>query len=115
MGTFQNGVSGVEKTELGFGSAAQGRIRGRVAHLHSERISREEQLMDKLLMAGLIEARSCERFKLLSEEIADENLREFYRRLMIAEAAHYTLFLNLARTYNDKETVRERWSGMVGV
>ncbi|HRK26335.1 MAG TPA: tRNA-(ms[2]io[6]A)-hydroxylase [Chitinophagales bacterium] len=72
-------------------------------------VSREEQLLDKLLMAGLIEARSCERFKLLSKGIADDDLKQFYHRLMIAEAAHYTLFLELARTIATKERVRERW------
>ncbi len=71
--------------------------------------SREEQLMDKLLMAGLIEARSCERFKLLWKEIGDEELSKFYYQLMVAEAAHYTLFLNLARTYMGKERVKARW------
>lgn len=71
--------------------------------------TREEALTDRLLMAGLIEARSCERFKLLSEGIADTDLCNFYRKLMIAEAAHYTLFLRLARLYAPKETVKKRW------
>ena len=71
--------------------------------------SREEKLMDKLLFAGLIEARSCERFKLLWKGIQDEELSEFYYKLMVAEAAHYTLFLDLARTYMPKEKVQQRW------
>lgn len=73
--------------------------------------SREEVLLDKLLMAALIEARSCERFKLLWKhfEGRDEELAKFYRELMVAEANHYTLFLNLAKKYISEETVKNRW------
>ena len=60
-------------------------------------------------MAALIEARSCERFRLLSEGISDMKLREFYRKLMIAEAQHYTMFLDIASHYIDKTKVKERW------
>lgn len=67
------------------------------------------RLLDRLLMAALIEARSCERFRLLSEEMADPGLRTFYHNLMSAEAAHYRLFLDIAREYVDPEAVRERW------
>ena len=66
-------------------------------------------LIDRLLFAAMIEARSCERFKLLSEQINDEDLKEFYRELMISEAGHYTLFINLADHYTDKQKVRARW------
>jgi len=69
----------------------------------------KEQLMDNLLINALIEARSCERFKLLSEHIADEGLRKFYRELMISEAGHYRNFIELAETYLPAERVRERW------
>jgi tRNA-(ms[2]io[6]A)-hydroxylase len=68
-----------------------------------------DRLLDQLLMMALIEARSCERFKQLSEGLNDEYLRNFYRRFMESEAGHYTLFLELAETYMDKEKVRERW------
>ncbi|MGC6422537.1 MAG: tRNA-(ms[2]io[6]A)-hydroxylase [Flavobacteriaceae bacterium] len=61
--------------------------------------ARETHLVHRLLVAGLIEARSCERFRLLSEELEDNELRKFYRKLMISEAHHYTLFLKLARKY----------------
>lgn len=73
-------------------------------------VSRNEQLLDKLLMAALIEARSCERFKLLWKGIADTELQAFYYDLMVAEAAHYTLFLGLARTYLPHNTVKNRWA-----
>lgn len=72
--------------------------------------SYEDNLLDKLLTMALIEARSCERFKRLSEGLNDEYLRNFYRRFMESEAGHYTLFIELAETYIDKEKVRRRWN-----
>jgi tRNA 2-(methylsulfanyl)-N6-isopentenyladenosine37 hydroxylase len=71
--------------------------------------SEEGRLLDKLLICALIEARSCERFKRLSEGLDDKYLRKFYRRFMESEAGHYTLFIELAETYNDKNKVRKRW------
>lgn len=67
------------------------------------------QLLDKLLICALIEARSCERFRLLSEELEDEYLRTFYRRFMESEAGHYTLFISLANEYLPQEKVKQRW------
>ncbi|MGN6402552.1 MAG: tRNA isopentenyl-2-thiomethyl-A-37 hydroxylase MiaE, partial [Flavisolibacter sp.] len=69
----------------------------------------EGRLLDQLLMMAMIEARSCERFKRLSEGLEDEYLRKFYRRFMESEAGHYTLFIELAETYIDKEKVKDRW------
>ena len=69
----------------------------------------EDRLLDQLLTMALIEARSCERFKRLSEGLDDEYMRNFYRRFMESEAGHYTLFIELAETYIDKEKVRLRW------
>lgn len=71
--------------------------------------SRLDALIDRLLFAAMIEARSCERFKVLSENIKDEELAGFYRELMISEAGHYTLFLNFARKYGKEKNVEERW------
>lgn len=71
--------------------------------------SREDRLLDHLLTMALIEARSCERFKRLSEGLNDEYLRNFYRRFMESEAGHYTLFIELAETYIEKDIVRKRW------
>ncbi len=70
----------------------------------------EGRLLDQLLMMAMIEARSCERFKSLSEGLNDEYLRKFYRRFMENEAGHYTLFIELADTYIDKQKVRARWT-----
>lgn len=71
--------------------------------------SREEQLVEKLLMNALIEARSCERFKTLHENIEDEELSKFYYELMVSEAGHYKNFLQLAKTYLPEENVMNRW------
>jgi tRNA-(ms[2]io[6]A)-hydroxylase len=69
----------------------------------------EDQLLDKLLICALIEARSCERFRLLSEGLEDDYLREFYRKFMISEAGHYRLFIDLAREYVQEDKVTQRW------
>ena len=71
--------------------------------------SRTTQLVHRLLYAALIEARSCERFRLLSENIEDKKLAKFYRKLMISEAGHYTMFLKFARQYSDKAEVDKKW------
>jgi tRNA-(ms[2]io[6]A)-hydroxylase len=70
----------------------------------------DQRFLDRLLIFALIEARSCERFKRLSEGLGDEYLRQFYRRFMESEAGHYHLFIELAETYMDKEEVRRRWN-----
>ena len=72
--------------------------------------SAEDRFLDKMLMAALIEARSCERFRLLSLEISDASLRDFYHKLMKAEAFHYRMFLDMAEAYVDHEKVKKRWS-----
>jgi tRNA-(ms[2]io[6]A)-hydroxylase len=71
--------------------------------------SRENQFVNRMMFAAMIEARSCERFRILSEEINDEDLREFYRSLMESEARHYTTFLNFARKYGKNIDVEKRW------
>jgi len=68
-----------------------------------------ERFLDQMLIMALIEARSCERFKRLSEGLDDEYMRKFYRRFMESEAGHYTLFITLAEHYINKKVVRERW------
>jgi len=75
--------------------------------------SRTTQLVHRLLYAALIEARSCERFRLLSEQLEDKELAEFYRKLMISEANHYTMFLGFARKYGDRKEVDEKWQDLL--
>jgi len=71
--------------------------------------SRNDALIERLLFAAMIEARSCERFKVLSDNIKDKELAEFYRELMISEAHHYTTFLGFAKKYSEKIDVEKRW------
>jgi tRNA-(ms[2]io[6]A)-hydroxylase len=71
--------------------------------------SRIESLIDRLLFSAMIEARSCERFKVLANNIEDKELAQFYNDLMISEAGHYTIFINHARKLMDKMKVDERW------
>ena len=71
------------------------------------------QLVHRLLYAALIEARSCERFRLLSEELQDKELAEFYRKLMISEASHYTMFLKFARQFGDRKEVDQKWQSLL--
>ncbi len=75
--------------------------------------SRTTQLVHRLLYAALIEARSCERFRLLSEELVDKKLALFYKNLMVSEANHYTMFLGFARQYGDRKEVDEKWQGLL--
>jgi len=75
--------------------------------------SRVTQMVHRLLIAGLIEARSCERFRLLSEELEDKELAKFYRDLMVSEANHYTMFLKFARQYGDREIVDQKWQDLL--
>lgn len=70
---------------------------------------RTESMVDRLLLAAMIEARSCERFKVMAEYIQDEELAKFYKELMISEANHYTLFIGLARKYGHGIDVEKRW------
>jgi tRNA-(ms[2]io[6]A)-hydroxylase len=75
--------------------------------------SRTSQLVHRLLYAALIEARSCERFRLLSEQLEDKELADFYHKLMISEAGHFTMFLNFARTYGDRKEVDQKWDALL--
>ncbi len=67
------------------------------------------QLLEQLLICALIEARSCERFRLLSLYCADEDLRKFYHEFMVSEAGHYRMFIDLAKTYYPEDLVKKRW------
>ena len=75
--------------------------------------NRTTQLVHRLLYAALIEARSCERFRLLSEELEDKELADFYRNLMVSEANHYAMFLGFARQYGEKKEVDTKWQQLL--
>ena len=69
--------------------------------------------MYKLLYATPVEARSCERFRLLSEKLKDKRLARFYKKMMISEANHYTMFLQFARTYGGREQTDQKWKALL--
>jgi tRNA 2-(methylsulfanyl)-N6-isopentenyladenosine37 hydroxylase len=71
--------------------------------------SREERLIERLLVCALIEARSCERFRLLSLHLQEEKLKDFYHGFMVSEAGHYRLFIDLANQYGDPARIKSRW------
>lgn len=73
-------------------------------------LSHEDRLLHKLMICALIEARSCERFRLLSEGLEEEALKKFYHKFMVSEAGHYRLFIDLAERYFSKEQVRACWN-----
>jgi len=75
--------------------------------------SKEERFIDRLLFSAMIEARSCERFKVLSQNIEDEELSKFYYDLMVSEAGHYTTFITFARKYGKNVNVDKRWKELV--
>lgn len=75
--------------------------------------SRTDQLIHRLLYAALIEARSCERFRLLSEALEDKELSKFYHKLMVSEANHYSMFLKFARSYGDRKEVDKKWQQLL--
>ncbi len=83
-------------------------VRNLMAH-RKQGGSKTDRLIDRLLISALIEARSCERFRLLSLHLKDAGLQEFYHNFMVSEAGHYRLFLDLAKEYGDDAYVDERW------
>jgi len=85
----------------------------RLKKMERKNLDPDTKLLDKLLVCAIIEARSCERFKILSETVEDESLIKFYKELMISEAGHYATFTNLAREYFPKEVVAERLAEML--
>jgi tRNA 2-(methylsulfanyl)-N6-isopentenyladenosine37 hydroxylase len=108
-GHFRLVLAELEKRNLKLGKQRKDEYVNELLKFEIKGGSEEERLLDKLLICALIEARSCERFKRLSEGLADEYLCNFYRRFMESEAGHYRLFIELAETYIDKTKVRKRW------
>lgn len=110
---FRMVLKELEKRNLTLGNMRKDEYVNKITSLIRKGGGKEAQLLERLLLAGLIEARSCERFRLLSENISDESLREFYRTLMISEAGHYRLFLDLAREYFPAEKVKQRFDELL--
>jgi tRNA-(ms[2]io[6]A)-hydroxylase len=108
-GHFERVLEQIRKRGLTFGFPRKDEYVVKLAEFVKKGGSRMQHLTEHLLMNALIEARSCERFKLLSKNIADEELQKFYYELMISEAGHYVTFIELARKYQDPELVNQRW------
>lgn len=108
-GHFRSVLSELQKRNLKLGRQRKDEYVNLLIQFETKGGSEEDRLLDKLLMCALIEARSCERFKRLSEGLDEKYLRNFYRKFMESEAGHYTLFIELAETYIEKKKVRRRW------
>ncbi|HEV3250112.1 MAG TPA: tRNA-(ms[2]io[6]A)-hydroxylase [Puia sp.] len=108
-GHFRLVLAELHKRGLKLGRQRKDEYVNKLLSFQNKAGGQEERFLDQLLTMALIEARSCERFKRLSEGLKDEYLRNFYRRFMESEAGHYHLFINLAETYIEKEKVRKRW------
>lgn len=108
-GHFRMVLAELRKRHLNLGRQRKDEYVNKLLEFQKKGGSPEERLLDQLLTMALIEARSCERFKRLSEGLDDEYMRNFYRKFMESEAGHYTLFITLAETYLPKEKVRARW------
>jgi len=109
-GHFRLVLQELEKRNLKLGKQRKDQYVNKLIEFQKKGGSIGDKMLDQLLTMALIEARSCERFKRLSEGLHDEYLRNFYRRFMESEAGHYTLFIELAETYVEKEKVRKRWA-----
>lgn len=99
----------LNKRNLDLGSQRKDEYVNKLMAFQQKGGDRDDRLVERLLVCALIEARSCERFRLLSLHISEDNLKEFYHGFMISEAGHYRLFIDLAKLYGDKEKVKYRW------
>ncbi|MCC6287483.1 MAG: tRNA-(ms[2]io[6]A)-hydroxylase [Chitinophagaceae bacterium] len=109
-GHFRLVLAELQKRGLSLGKQRKDAYVNKLIEFQRKGGSIEDRFLDQLLTMALIEARSCERFKRLSEGLNDDYMRKFYRRFMESEAGHYTLFIELAETYIDKDKVRKRWA-----
>ncbi len=108
-GHFRMVLAELRKRNLQLGKQRKDEYVNKLLEFQKKGGNAEDRFLDLLLTMALIEARSCERFKRLSEGLQDEYMRNFYRKFMESEAGHYTLFITLAETYQPKEKVRARW------
>lgn len=108
-GHFRMVLREMKKRDLELGLQRKDKYVGQLMEFQKKGIGREEKLLERLLTSALIEARSCERFRNLSTKLEDEELRNYYHEFMVAEAGHYRLFIDLAKTYFPEEKVENRW------
>ena len=108
-GHFRLVLAELKKRNLVLGRQRKDEYVNQLLDIQKKGLSKEKPLLEKLLTCALIEARSCERFRLLSLYCSEAVLRDWYHNFMVAEAAHYRLFLELAELYFGKEKTRTRW------
>ena len=108
-GHFRLVLNELKKKKLVLGKQRKDEYVNKLIEFQKKGGSPDDRLLDHLLTMAMIEARSCERFKRLSEGLQDKYMSAFYRRFMESEAGHYTLFIDLAETYLGKAKVRKRW------
>jgi tRNA-(ms[2]io[6]A)-hydroxylase len=108
-GHFRQVLAEMDKRQLKLGRQRKDEYVNALRTFMKKEAPRDEKLLEELLVCALIEARSCERFRLLSLYISDEKLQDFYHKFMVSEAGHYKLFLDLAKMYFPKEQVLDRW------
>lgn len=108
-GHFRLVLAELQKRNLKLGKQRKDEYVNKLMNFQKKDGSDEDRFLDKLLIFALIEARSCERFKRLSEGLNDTYLSNFYRLFMESEAGHYSLFIDLAENYIEKNKVRQRW------
>ncbi|WP_316789372.1 tRNA-(ms[2]io[6]A)-hydroxylase [Pedobacter frigoris] len=106
---FQMVVELIKKRGYTLGRQRKDDYVGQLVKFSKRDGSRNSAFIDRLLFAAMIEARSCERFRVLSQNIKDQELAKFYHDLMVSEAGHYTVFLNFARKYTVDIDVDKRW------
>lgn len=106
---FERVLKELKSRGFGLGEARKDEYVLKLSKVEKKGGSRETQIMEKLLICAMIEARSCERFKLLYEHLEDPALKKFYYEFMVSEAGHYATFINLAKVYNPVQKVKDRW------
>ncbi len=108
-GHFRMVLAELKKRGLKLGKQRKDEYVNQLLQHEPKNITTEQRLLHKLMICALIEARSCERFRLLSLHIEEEALRNFYYKFMVSEAGHYRLFLDLAKVYFGETAVRQAW------
>ena len=108
-GHFRLVLRELDKRGLQLGFQRKDEYVNKLLAFQKKGVNREDKLIERLLVCALIEARSCERFRLLSLHIADEDLKEFYHGFMVSEAGHYRMFIDLAKKYGGEEKTKIRW------
>ena len=108
-GHFRMVLKELEDRELTLGRQRKDEYVNALLKFQQRGGSRTDSLVERLLTMALIEARSCERFRLLSLHLGEQKLKDFYHKFLVSEAGHYRLFIDLARKYGDVEKVNARW------